>query len=717
MEAGFRDFDQKVIAVDSSGGSRTVISELLKNSGFKNIQGMPGIKELIGLLEVEPASWILTSVFPSQLTNLMQLLLLINRVPSLRKIRVSAFVEASELPLLPAAFEHGLLSYHMKPFTRDSLDAEFQSLANEFKISEGNTTLVAATYLRKALNAIGNFQELLSFEQQLMKFQTGNVNQMLNIVHPLIKLNKNDEALALLSQILVIDPSLDKSVQAILAQQLNGASLPKIKPGKAPPPGINFLNLKSAVVVDNDSSVQAELTRVLKALGTETIRCFDDGKTALEALIEVKENDLIIQEWRIPRLTGPLFMQKAKDEASQTAPFIVYSSLIQPTDVPFVREMGVTTVIPKPSNHADLIKNIIWTIQQEHSPTEPATIERKIRKAIAKKDWFLVDILGARYLSIPSISAGARDLVQAEIAFGRGKVEEARNFALNSFKNAADSIFVLNLLGRIMTQLHELPMALKCYQKAQELAPHNLERLCQIAEIQAELHETEKSDDIQAKVLKMDASSERLKETRAKIAIKDGHVDVAKKILENIRSVENVISYMNNLAVSMARHGEVAEGIEQYKKTIRSLPVNRADLIAVVHYNLALAYIRANDYESALAELDLATFNPKSKVQKKALSLIKRLHAAKSQGITFQLQQDEPQAAPVFETNDKGEIVYSSGGGEPVKPIPEETLEIELRAGHNCCLGIYVSGFQVPALSTMMQGNIKFVARGVIHKF
>ncbi|MBC7661134.1 MAG: tetratricopeptide repeat protein, partial [Chitinophagaceae bacterium] len=377
----------------------------------------------------------------------------------------------------------------------------------------------------------------------------------------------------------------------------------------------------------------------------------------------------------------------------------------------------VTTVIPKPCTRADLIKQVIWTVQQEHAPTDQPAIERKIRKAIAAKDWNAVETLSSKFLANPAISSGAKDLIQAEVSYGRGKFEDARGFALSSFKNAGDSIFVLNLLGKIMMQLNEPATALKCFQKAQDLAPQNLERLCQIAEIQADLEDHEKSLATQAEVENLDPTSEKLKETKAKIALKSGDEEGAKSIMGSIRAVENVVSYMNNLAVAMARCGQIAEGIEQYRKTIRSLPVDRLDLIAVVEYNLALAFLRSNDFKQALAHLERATSNPNSKIQKKALSLIRRLHSAEAQGIVFSLQTDK-ETLPLQNTEsaNKNEVVYNSGGSEKSRVLDDLAAVVENRPGENCCVSIYHATRQPPSVSSMLEGNLKFVSESTIHK-
>ncbi|RZA11858.1 MAG: response regulator, partial [Proteobacteria bacterium] len=169
MGSNFRDRKHKIIAIEPNGATRTLISELLREKGFGEVQAVPSIREALAVLETESVSWILSSVFADQDANIFQLLSLVNRVPHLQEVRVSAFVEASELELMPAAFELGLLSYHMKPFTKDKLKAEFDNLLGDFESMGWRSLNLSASYLRKCLSDGGNFPELLLFERQMMQ--------------------------------------------------------------------------------------------------------------------------------------------------------------------------------------------------------------------------------------------------------------------------------------------------------------------------------------------------------------------------------------------------------------------------------------------------------------------------------------------------------------------------------------------------------------------
>ena len=112
------------MVIESSGAARTLLSEVVRGLGFADVTGVPGIKEALGLLEVETIGWLITPVLADPKENGLQLLKLFCSEPSLRGLQISFLVDESELPLLPDAFANGLLSYHFKPFTKDSLTSD-----------------------------------------------------------------------------------------------------------------------------------------------------------------------------------------------------------------------------------------------------------------------------------------------------------------------------------------------------------------------------------------------------------------------------------------------------------------------------------------------------------------------------------------------------------------------------------------------------------------
>src|SRR5690606_4327516 len=75
---------------------------------------------------------------------------------------------------------------------------------------------------------------------------------------------------------------------------------------------LNALGLKSVVVVDSDETVTRELGHIFSDIGVDDVHVFHDGEAALKHFENGEEPDLIIHEWRIPKISGPYFIQKIR---------------------------------------------------------------------------------------------------------------------------------------------------------------------------------------------------------------------------------------------------------------------------------------------------------------------------------------------------------------------------------------------------------------------
>jgi CheY-like chemotaxis protein len=717
MDVFFRDRDVKVLVVDPSGASRTLLSETIRSLGFTDVNGIPSLKDALSVMEVEKVRWLITPLFADQHENLLQVLNLHTSVPELNQLRVSALVEETEMELLPSCFERGLLSYHKKPFTKDSLISELKEFLQRYDKFNWRSSLMAGSYLRQNLLYLGLHDELLAFERQLLKFSPADLGQYLNLAVPLAKTGKIDEAKAILSQLKKIDSSLDASIKQICTTYLAGEDISQTTGN-----GMNMLGLKTAIVLDNDTSVRTEIQAALQEMGVENIHAFEDGISAHEHIKQHNNPDLILQEWRVPKLTGPLFLQRAQEEGAKTTPVIMVSSLVQKEDLPFVREMGVSHTLQKPFQRKDLVQAIIWTIQQDRQPTEQGSMERKMRQLLLERQFEEAAKIKERYISDATISVGAKELIEAEFAYAFGDNEKARDFGIEAIKHAGESIFILNLLGKALINLREFETALKCFQKAQTLAPLNLERLCQIAEIHSELGDTSKANEILEEAKDIDPDSQRVKEAEAKAAINGGETNVAKKIMAQLKAMENVVAYMNNRSVALARCGMIDEGIEGYKKTLEAIPDERLDIKGIVHYNIAFAYIRAGKLPEAKGELEQVIQSKASKVLAKSEALLKRVNHAIEKGTQLTIAKSDHNLTRTL-GDLHGQTPAPSASGD--KPAADEAKEaakgkvlavVDNKPGEMACHMVYKSSLQNPRISKMLEGQLRFNPRKAIER-
>ena len=120
IESKFKDKSARVVLVDSSGSVRPLLSEVTKSIGFANTQAVATIADAHSILETESADWLIVPVNADQELNGLHTVRMMINFAQINHVRVSLLAEEKESWVLSKAFEFGLLSYHSKPFTKDS---------------------------------------------------------------------------------------------------------------------------------------------------------------------------------------------------------------------------------------------------------------------------------------------------------------------------------------------------------------------------------------------------------------------------------------------------------------------------------------------------------------------------------------------------------------------------------------------------------------------
>lgn len=637
-ESKIENKSARILLVDSSASIRQLLSEVFKAKGFENSQAVASVADAHAILETEGADWLVLPLASDQPMNGFHIVRLMSSFPELRGLRVSLLVDQQEKWILPKAFELGLLSYHSKPFTKDTLTAELEELISLFERSDWNATKVSADYLRRYLISAKAPKELLNLESNLLDLFPGQVEHLVHLAQAYAISGQIVLSKRTLKQALFIAPNLKAAIEDVSKELFGKVDLDvPVEDGSS----ANILGLSRVVIVDSDDASRASVKTVLAELGVTTIDEYADGNTAIGALQSGTEPGLIIMEWKIPKLTGPLLIQRIRSHGFVTCPILVLSALIKPQDMPLVREMGVTQVSAKPIDKSEFTRELVWMIQQDRLPTDQRTIESKIRQFISSKNVKEAETLAAKYLSEESTTLSRKCLISAEISFAKEKYELARDQAMESLKGAPESTFALNVLGKSLMVLRQYHSALKCFQKALTFSPMNLERLIAVAETQAELGETKTATATLAKARDIDPSSPIVEDGSVKVALASKDTNLAKEILGQMNGVGNIIGYLNNKAVAHAKCGLVQEGLEIYRQTIEAIPEAKDDMKTSVIYNSALALVRNQNLSEAANELKKIIMKPDSRVVKKAKSLLLRLEQAIASKSSFLLRDSE----------------------------------------------------------------------------
>lgn len=711
MDERFKNKDLKVLAIDPSGSVRQTLSESLKDIGFKNCQGIANIDDAIELMEVEHVDWILTPFFKDdEGTNIIQLLKLITENKALSHTRVTLLVEAFEAEYLPAAYELGLLSHFSRPYTKVSIGEELQKFTKTLAENDYDMTLVASDYCIDMLDDMGKNEEQLEFLNSVLRSYPANPNVMLKMAKPYFNNGDKDKAKAVLQQVQLMSVEHAEHVSEI-ANKLFGTD----KLGETEGEGsTNILGLEKCLIVDSDETSRKQTEQILNDIGVSSIESFEDGKEAAKWLKDNDEPSVILHEWKLPGLPGPYFIQRVRKQYP-TMPLITISSLIKPEDSSLLSEFGVTAHIKKPFVKEMFIKQLIHAIQQDRIPTESNGIERKIRQLLKTGNTAKLKPMLVKYLQNDNIPQNRKLSIEAEYLFYTKDYEQAQTKTLLAIKHNGSSIHLLDLLGKILMKLGDYESALKCFEKAQNISPQNLDRICGIAEANHELGKEKEADAALDTAKKLDAENETVANTEAQIAIERGNTDRASQVMGRLDSLSHILGHMNNKAVALTLSDKQDDGIDLYIKTIASIPDNKKEPKSKVLYNLALAYAKVGDLQHALETLEQTKKLGKTKVTLKIKSLYVRIKKSIETKTPLALKaptaptSKPKEIAPTHAEEKKEEGEEESTETATIDHLLNFTTGLHVNPGEICCYKIFNNPSEPSAdLITWLNTPVKF---------
>jgi CheY-like chemotaxis protein len=689
MDNRIIDKTARIAIVETVATRRTLLADILRGLGFSGLATLNRPEDLLSHLKASPVDWIIMPLCTDFTVNAMHILKILATHKELRGIRVSLLVAQEEKLHIPFAFELGALSYHSVPYNRETMNKALELLFKRFTIYNGNETLVAAEYLRQSLIELRMPKLRLDLELALNETYTAEPVVLMHLAKAQQASNENEAAVQTLKHIKLISKEFSSEVDKLISefgdhQPTSRESNSVLKENESDDINqkSNLLGLKSCVIIDPDTKVQYIAETLLKDAGVSNVQLFEDGSLAWDSISKNPEPDLVILEWSLKGIAGPLLLQRIRQKGFLRVPVIVVSSTVTPDDLTLLQEMGVSVVVEKPFDQESFFKRLVSVLRQDRRPTEQLSLEIKIRQLLATENHAEAYRLWQQYKSDDRIPTKAQRHLEAEFLFFEGQYEDACDFASQALNETRDSLPLLNLLGRCLLKLGRYEVALKCFARAQEISPNNVARLCGMAEMQHFIGDEKSADKSLESAKSIDASSNIVKETTANIALSRGDVKQASKQMTTLESLQGVLAFMNNRAIALIRTGQFDEGIELYRNTIMALPGQWSHIHNVVTYNLGLAHARYGEIEKSMDALKRIAEKQRSTLTRKRDSLLFRLAEAKKNGGALVLNESE----------ESSEIKSS-------KTLENLNEFVDVRRGDICCYLLFQMGQAVDPTS------------------
>lgn len=651
----------KCLIVEASTQSFSVLSQCLKKQGVTTIERCHNLRQALDRLEVEFFPWIITSTFAAEPVNILQLMSVILKYPALRTSYVSLLYKPDEIPIAIAAMELGLLSCFPSFENKNEIEDSLSDFWRKEAAHRSDTCALAAEYLSTLLVDQKLEHELLYVRQKLVDQFPGHMEHILRLAECEAMMGDIVTAASTLVQIKMIAPSLHSKIEEIHDKYLPQVQLIEDSQKST----TNVLGIHKAVIVDPDDTVLKTVIETLEALGAKGVETFTSPEEALEFLKDRPDLDILIHEWKMPKISGPIFVQRVRHMGLERTPVILCSSQVADRDQHLTRELGIATIVPKPFKKKLLLESIIWTMKQEHRPTEIRIIERKIQGFLSRNKLKKAQELVGKLKIEKKLPEASLGYFEAELLFFEQKYDSAKFTALESLRKGFSSVRLYHLMGKILMKLGDFEAAVRFLEKAQDLSPHHVMRLCLLADAQTELGDLKASRATLDQAAALDPQSKSVLHSELSLSLTMGELKKAEKIFQNLDFFDEIVSYLNNRAVALSRGGRHAEAIDCYNKALQCLPSKANPVLGSLYYNLSLAQIRALEHDAGLKSLKISEKMSDENLHKKVQSLRQRLQksiqkkepfALRSADTTFEKDQPESRRGQVMELLSTSEL-------------------------------------------------------------
>jgi tetratricopeptide (TPR) repeat protein/DNA-binding response OmpR family regulator len=670
---------------------------VLKQIGFEHTVGVADLKSAVEVLEMEPIDWIITPVFFEDPVNGFQLLKLILDKDELRGVYVTFLTKENNTTHLTSAFAMGLFSYMPEKTTKSDIEVIYSALMERLVSNGWNITKTSASFLRELIPA----KEILKLNRSLLQVFPGDKDLMCHLSESYFLDQNIPAGKKIIQQVLLIDPELKIRTENILSRYVKDTN----QSTPATDEASNPLSLKHCVIIDPDPSLSKQIEGIFVGLGIPKISIFSSAEEAFEFLKKEKEISFIITECALKPYPGFILVQKLKKISHlSVTPILATNSELEEQDRFILQELGILGFLKKPFSDRDALEKIIWAIQQIALPSEPLTMEFAIRDALGRGEIETAKGLLVRLLQNPHIEPVQKLRLEAEILYHDNKFDISRDRCLNALKFGETSVFVLNLLGKILLKTKDFEGARRCLDLAYSQSPLHMERLCQLSDCKMVLGDLQGAENLLAEAKTLDANHPRVLETEAKKSLLDGNVHLAKEIMTQVGCFKEVVAFMNNRAVTLSLENKIEESISLYKEALQALPKEREDLLVLILYNLALANAREGNLKESFDVIKRAFQLSTAKNNPKLISLYQRLKKTIENGGSFQLQTSKTEMKAPSITEPSQEDLY------------QYISRIALKPGELACHKIYVILEFPRAIVEAIQKTIPFHFRKAIGK-
>ena len=381
------------------------------------------------------------------------------------------------------------------------------------------------------------------------------------------------------------------------------------------------------LIVDDDPTFIAGLEQALQKYRITVVKAVElDG-----ALYLFNQNkfDVVLVEIDFAPLAGLALVQKWRNHEALdkrcTGFVMVASGSRNNGHDSLIREMGDLELVSKPTNPAQLLgvlakalvnkQRMLSFFEMRQRIVDPYLKTGNVQKAIDRVQELVADV-GDR---------GRKLLV--EMYENASQWQECLDMSLDLLKQDNNNISLINTAGRMYMRLGKFDDAKPFLEKADALAPSNLERMNTMATMYLQMHEPEKSVAVFKELVKLNPEAPDYKFEVFQRLYDAGYDEHAVGFGKEVAKPMEIVRHYNNKGVILAKDVKHQEALLEYERALKFFPKFKENYR--IYYNMALAHIsfktsedyaKANEYLKRALEL-----NPEFEKAKTTLANLQKI--------------------------------------------------------------------------------------------
>ncbi|MFK7828056.1 MAG: tetratricopeptide repeat protein [Oligoflexales bacterium] len=349
------------------------------------------------------------------------------------------------------------------------------------------------------------------------------------------------------------------------------------------------------LVVDNDQGV---LNAVSQGLEAYKIQCTlaKDWESALY-MFNTHKFDLCLVSLELETLQGTALIQKWRDhemESKRLAAFVLSVSQQRKSgDSALIKEIGDVAMISKPIKIPSLLSIMANAMQMSRARASMEQVKDKLITPLLKRQKFEKASTIAKEKLEPVGEKGK--FFSSQIHEAAGKVDEAIELLKKLIESDPNNMAYHNGLAKIYLQAGNFKEAQKSYENAERVAPGNIQRVDEMANLYLKLKMPEKSISKFSELIKLNPENEEMKYDVYDKLSEAGYLQHAQDFCRETSTPKELVRHFNNKGVLYSKAGEFPDAIDEYKKALKLIPGSK-ELYRIL-YNMAIAHINLKTFE------------------------------------------------------------------------------------------------------------------------